>query len=230
MIGLNGENRNILQVTKLDQYRTINELFEKSQSNWTYYTYLVLSSLIIASGLLLDNSFILVGGMLITPVLSPIMLIALGVTTGDIRAIGRFSSLVIKSFIFVIASAFLLSLIVGTYQIPDIFENTMRSAVLYFIVAIASGVVATFAWTKRETSDALAGIAIAVSLVPPLALIGIHLSILNLDIIRFYFLVIFFNTFGIIMGSIVVFSLMKFQKTEDKIEKKIEEEEKIEKK
>ncbi|MFC1598313.1 hypothetical protein ACFL2M_02150, partial [Patescibacteria group bacterium] len=73
----------ILQVTKADQYKSVEELFERSHKNSVYYTLLVLSALVIGSGLLLNNAAIVIGGMLIAPVLSPILIIALGFAVGD---------------------------------------------------------------------------------------------------------------------------------------------------
>jgi len=102
-------------------------------------------------------------------------------------------------------------------------DNSIRTAILYFVVAIVSGVAATFAWVRKEVATVLPGIAIAVSLVPPVAAVGIWLSALQFETARFYFLVFLFNFFGIIMGSVLVFSLLRFYRAN----KKIQQEEKV---
>jgi len=63
----------ILKVTVFEQYRTVDELFKRSKANSVYYTLLVLSVLIITSGLLLNNGAIVIGGMLVTPMFTPIL-------------------------------------------------------------------------------------------------------------------------------------------------------------
>lgn len=213
----------ILKVSKKEQYKTVDELFERSQSNSVYFTLLVLSIFIVASGLLLDNAPIVIGGMLVAPLLTPVLVIALGLAVGELSAIKNILTLFLQSILIIMGGSLLLALIFGFMERPMFFDNTIRTAVLYFIVALASGAAATFAWTRRETAEVLPGIAIAVSLLPPLSLVGIWLSVFNWEISRFYFLVFFFNLLGIIIGSLVVFTLLKFYKIEKRVQQKTDE-------
>lgn len=212
-----GKKESILNVTKADQYKTIEELFERSHKNSVYYTLLILSAFIIASGLLLNNDAIVLGGMLVTPVLTPVLVISLGFAVGELEAVTSVLVLMLQSFLALIIGSFVLALIFGGPEEIKVFDNSMRTAVLYFIVAICSGIAATFAWTRKEVADVLPGVAIAVSLVPPLSLIGIYLAALNLDGARFYFLVFLFNFIGIFVGSLVVFTMLKFYRMEEKV-------------
>jgi uncharacterized membrane protein len=106
----------------------------------------------------------------------------------------------------------------------------MRAAVLYFIVALCAGAAGTFAFAHKKTSDIMPGIAVAVSLVPPLVLIGISLAALNFELTRFSFLVFVLNTIGIIFGGIITFSFMKFHRVEKRVDEEIKEIEAEEKK
>ena len=211
----------ILKVKRREQYRTVDELVKRSEPSQVYYTLLVLSSFIVASGLLLDNSTIVIGGMLITPVLAPILMVALGLAIGRPDLMRKVGMSIAKSFLVIIASSVLLTLLFGGTSGYYIFENTVRTAALYFVVALAAGVAATFAWTRKELAEVLPGIAIAVSLVPPLSLIGISLSSFDFGVARFSFLIFLLNMVGILGGSLVVFSLLKFYKNEKEIEKKV---------
>lgn len=214
---------NILEITKSEQYRTIDELFKRSEPNPVYYTLLILSAFIIACGLLLGSTAIVIGGMLVTPMLTPILTVALGIAVGELPAIKNIAGLIGKSVVIIIVSALVSALIFGMPQNTQDFkllENTLRAAVLYFIVAFVSGIAATFAWTRKDVAEVLPGVAITVSLVPPLSSAGIWLSVLNFDLSRFYFLISFFNFVGIILGSFIVFSLLKFYKAEEKVAEK----------
>jgi uncharacterized hydrophobic protein (TIGR00271 family) len=219
MANHNNHEENILKVKVSDQYKTVDELMKKSRPGSIYYTLLTLSTFIVASGLLLDNAFIIIGGMLVTPVLSPLLVLALGLAIGEPNAIKNEIVLILKSFLLIILGSLFLALIFGTPGLPDILDNTVRTATLYFIVALAAGTAATFAWARREIAEILTGIAIAVSLVPPLSLIGLALASLNLETARFYFMISLFNLLGVIVGSLIVFSLLKFHKTEKKVER-----------
>ncbi len=217
------KNESILEVTRAEQYKTVEELFERSHKNSVYYTLLVLSTFIITAGLLLNNAVILIGGMLVAPVMTPILVIALGFAVGDMDAVKSVLKLLFQSFVLLIVSSFFLALIFGVPENMSVFENSMRTAVLYFIVATSSGVVATFAWIRREVKEVLPGVAMAVSLVPPLGLIGVWLAAFNWTAAQFYLYVFLFNFIGIFVGSLLVFTLLKFHRIERKVHQESEE-------
>jgi len=223
----NGNNlkkgENILQVTKAEQYRTVAELFQKSQPDSVFYTLLTLAVIIVSSGLLINNSFIVIGGMLVAPVLTPVMLAALGLAVGQTKPVKDGALLIIRSSLLIVVGGLVMSFVFGSNQHNLFFENTMRTAILYFIVAIASGVAATLAWTRKEIIDAVTGTAIALSLVPPLVLIGIRLGNLDFELARYYFLVFLFNLLGTLVGSLVTFTMLKFYKSEQKVVQEVKE-------
>ncbi len=200
----------LFEVKREDQYRTTDELVHESRPSHTFYVLLTLSSLIIACGLLLPNAPVVIGGMLVTPVLTPILAIALGIAVGESALVRDTSMLLGKSLLVVIASSFIIALIFGTNGEVFTLENSVRVAALYFIIAVASGVGAAFAWVRKEIATALPGIAIAVSLVPPLSAVGIWLSVLDFVAARFYLFVFIFNLVGVVVGALIVFSMLKF--------------------
>jgi uncharacterized hydrophobic protein (TIGR00271 family) len=209
-------------IKRSDQYRAVNDLIIESNPGSNYYTLLILSSIIIAAGLLLANSAILIGGMLVTPLLTPILLISLGMTLGRGFLVKKTSMVIAKSVFIIFVVSFLFGLI---FSIPEdkeffssvIFNNSISAAFLYFLVAFVSGIAATFAWVRKKVTNMLPGISIAVSLVPPVALVGIWLAQLDVENARFFLMVFLFNMIGIVMGSMIVFSMLKFYKTDDEI-------------
>lgn len=219
----------ILKISTGEKYKTIDELFLQSHPSSVYYTLLILSVFIITCGLLLQNAPIVIGGMLVTPILTPILVISLAISVAEINALKSPLSLLVKSTIAVIGVSTLITIFFGSGQIEHILQNDIRTAILYFIVAAASGMAATFAWVRKEVSDILPGVSIAVSLVPPLSLIGINLGTLQFETARFYFTVYCLNLFGIIAGSMIIFSLLKFQKNRMAVVKIVKEYEEIEK-
>ncbi len=221
------EKGNILNVSKADQFKTVSELFEKSQSNSVYYTLLILSIFIVATGLLLGNAPIVIGGMLVTPVLTPILVIGLSITVGELSFIKKPGILILKSLFLTIGISAVMTVLFGATEIQEVLVNDLRTAILYFIVATTSGVAATIAWVRKQVSDILPGISIAVSLVPPLSLVGIKLGMFDIEYARFYLIIFALNFLGILIGSFGVFTILKFQKSGWEIKKKIEETEQI---
>lgn len=212
------DGKALLEITKYEQYRTIEDLFARSQANTAYYMLLALSAIIIAAGLLLNNVPIVIGGMLVAPVLTPLLLFGLAFSIGEFAVIRRVGRLMALSFSIILVLSFFLTTILGHHR--EVFEitNTLETALLYFVVAVASGIAGTFALSRKELSEVLPGVAVAISLVPPLALVGIWLSDLNFELARFYLLIFSFNLFGILVGSVVVFSMLGFYQTKEKVE------------
>lgn len=217
------KQESILEVKKTEQYRTVEELFEKSKPSSLYYTLLVLSAVVVASGLILNNAAIVIGGMLIAPVLTPLLLIALAIVVGEVASVKQSSILIAKSVGILVGVSIAMGILFEGGSSLNIFEDSIASGILYFIVAVVSGVAATFAWTRKEVADILPGIAVSVSLVPPLVLCGLALSVFDFELLRSTFLIFVFNFFGIVLGSMVVFSLLKFYKTQQKVHKESEE-------
>jgi uncharacterized hydrophobic protein (TIGR00271 family) len=217
------------EITVVEKYRAIDELIEESRSGKEYYTLLILSSIIIAAGVLLANSAILIGGMLVTPLLNPILLVALGIAISKTQVLKRTGKLILKSSLVIVGISFVAGLLFsvpenGDFYRSALFDNSLRSAFLYFVVAFTAGIAATFAWVRKGVTNILPGISIAVALVPPLSMVGIWLATLNLDLMRYFLFVFLFNLAGIIMGSMIVFSMLGFYKTGFHVVKRIKEE------
>lgn len=204
------------------QYRTVQELIEKSRPDFSYYALLSISSVIITAGLLLNNTAIVIGGMLVTPLLTPVLVIALGFSVGDLLLVGRVSKFLIKSFFYVFVLGVLLTVLFGAPQEFTLIHDSLRTSLLYFIVAIAAGGAATLAWIQKEISEVLPGVAIAVSLVPPLAMVGVGFGSFQFDLASTFFSIFALNIFGILMGSLIVFSLSRFNQVESVVHQKNE--------
>jgi len=217
------DDGNILDVERQEQYHTVEQLIKRSKPTSVYYTLLLLSSVIISAGLLLNNSTIVIGGMLVTPVMTPILLFSLGISILEFKAMRRAGFLMIVSFLIIVAISWIMAKILGVGKIDFILsDDPQRTLILYFIVAFSSGIAATLAWSRKELSDVLPGIAISVSLVPPLALIGIFLSITESGLLDLYIWVFFLNLVGMVSGSFIIYSLLKFYQARGELEKNID--------
>ncbi|MDP2655951.1 MAG: hypothetical protein Q8P11_00055 [bacterium] len=86
----------VMNVTRQEQYHAIDELFEHSRPSFSYYLLLGISSVIITCGILLENTVIVIGGMLVTPVLTPILAIGLAIQVGNKNIFARLLFLVIS--------------------------------------------------------------------------------------------------------------------------------------
>jgi uncharacterized hydrophobic protein (TIGR00271 family) len=111
--------------------------------------------------------------------MTPIMATALGVVTGDLRHLGRSLLTVAVG----VAATVGLSYLIGLAS-PGVVDATTNSQVagrisprlVDLMVALASGAAGAFALSRRNVSDTLPGVAIAISLVPPLCVVGVMLA------------------------------------------------------
>lgn len=219
-------NDSLLAVDSNKRASVVHSLIEKSRPTSPYNLLLLLSAIIVACGLILDSVPVLIGGMMVTPMLSPILAIALGMTCGETKLVTRSIIITLKSVLFVAGMGALFGFLFHDSIETNIYINSFGPDMVYFIVALVSGVAATFAWTEEDIAEALPGVAVAVSIVPPLSAFGVGIGILNAEIIRISVLTFTLNLLGIILGSLVVFSLMQFQKSKRAAHSDIVEEEK----
>lgn len=218
----------VLNISKEKKYQTVGELIEKGKPSELFYVLLFLSSIIIAGGILTNNIPIIIGGMLVTPMLAPILVMGLAVAVGRGELLRETSLFLFKSVFAVILGSFLLGFVFGAdVMVPDLtFTNLSRF--IYLIVAFASGVAVTYAWVRRDASDILPGIAIVVSLVPPLSWIGVGLARGFFDpafwqISQATGIIFILNLMGIIAGSALVFRITGFRKMTGVIDRKHEQ-------
>jgi uncharacterized hydrophobic protein (TIGR00271 family) len=140
---------------------------------------LLLSTVIATYGVLGDSTATVIGAMIIAPLMVPILATAAALVMGDLNRACKSCLIVVAGVIGVIMVAF----ISGTIH-PSVISFTNNSQItdrvspslIDLIVALASGIAGAFAVSRDDVADSLPGVAISISLVPPLAVTGISLS------------------------------------------------------
>ena len=204
-------------ISEKNKADAIESLIKDSTAKPSFYFLVILSVLMAAYGLILNNTSVVIGSMLIAPLLSPIMSLALGITLSDKDIVSEATLTLGKSLLYSVLismlATFLLWSITGdaTFQEsynPEIMSRTIGTFP-YFIIAVVAGLATSFARVKPELNAALPGTAIAVALVPPLATIGVGLATLNFSVALGALSLFLLNAIGIIAAAIVMFSLMR---------------------
>jgi len=193
-----------------EKSEAVKKLIDQSTPNTDFFMMVVLSIAMATFGLLLDNTAIVIGAMLIAPVLSPILSLGMGIVLFNESLIRRAVFTLGKSLLYAIGAAFLIGLLFGSKDGVSVREVLSRTTpnLLDAAVAVVAGFAASFALIKPKMSEAIPGIAISVSLVPPLAVTGLGLATLNFAIAKGAFLLFVVNILGIIFASVFVFSSM----------------------
>ena len=199
-------------LTNKDKVEAVNRLISGSTPNQDFFLMTILSILTATFGLLLNNSAIIIGSMLIAPILNPVLSLSLGLIMSDIKLISRSFWTIAKSIAFSVTSSSL-TLMLFSSQFPNLTEEILSRAhpsLAYLMVALIAGFAASFALVKPHLSETLPGIAISVAIIPPLAVTGIGVAKFNWHLISGSFLLFLVNTMGIIFASMITFSLMNF--------------------
>jgi uncharacterized hydrophobic protein (TIGR00271 family) len=141
-----------------------------------FWILLLLSAVIAAAGILADSTATVIGAMIIAPLGTPLMGIALAVVIGRGGRLWRSASLALSGAAAVIlVGAFLAWIFPKLQPLADNGQVTARTSpgVIDLIAAVATGVAGAYGMARRDVSDVMPGVAIAISLVPPLAVVGI---------------------------------------------------------
>lgn len=217
---------NIFKLKQTERNKFCSYIIESSTPNGDFYFLVILSALVVALGIMANNIILIMGGMLITPILSPIMGIALGIIIKEASVILRSAKIFLIAFGLALAITFLAGLFSSTDLSKINIISIMEPSVFNFFIALVAGLAASYTWAKPNLSDTLPGIAITVTLIPPLAAIGLALSHQEWLIFSNSLKTFLLNTLGIIVSSLIIFSLMEFYKSKRKLVEEIKEEEK----
>ncbi len=180
-----------------------------------FFVLLILASGIATYGLIGDSVAVIIGAMIIAPLMLPIMGLAYSISAGDSTAMKSSLILSMGGIIVAIAVGFFLTLPINFIFQPDnITQIMVRTSprLLDLLAALVTGFAGAFAMSRRDISDTLPGVAIAISLVPPLANTGILLATFNYSLALGSFLLFMTNYFAILITGAVLFGIMGFSK------------------
>jgi len=218
--------KNIFRVSQGDRNQFCTNIIESSAPRSDFYFLVILSALITALGLLADNVVLLIGGMMVAPLLSPILALALGIVINESKVIWRSVRIFLVSFLFV----FCVGLLLGFFSVTDLSSITliqkMQANLFMFFIAAIAGLASSYTWVKPGLSGTLSGVAVTVTLIPPLTAVGLAAADGEWGIFSNVIKVLLLNVFGIVVASLIVFSLMDFYRCKKKVVAEVKAEEK----
>lgn len=149
---------------------------DRSAKLSAFWTMLVLAAVIATAGLLADSTATVIGAMIVAPLSTPIMGIALGIVTRERLRAGRF--VLLGALLVVGVGALATVLLPGSVDLEANGQIMARTSptLLDLVAAVATGCAGAVALCRKDVAAVLPGVAIAISLVPPLAVVGICLG------------------------------------------------------
>jgi uncharacterized hydrophobic protein (TIGR00271 family) len=191
------------------------DLFDRLQvgARWDidFIMMICLSTAIAALGLIQNSTAVVIGAMVVAPLMTPLIGAGLALVQGN-TIFFRDS---IKAMAFGIGAALLISLFIG-FLIPMeqlTPELLARGAptIIDLGVAFLSGAAAAYAVARPSLLGALAGVAIAAALVPPLATVGISFTAAEWKVSEGAAILLATNLVAIILGAAFIYRRLGIQ-------------------
>ena len=201
--------KEILDITHdTDKKGTIQDIKDnismKGHTAWV----LVFSILIASIGLNISSAAVVIGAMLISPLMGPILGVGLSIAINDIVTLKRsFVNLGVMIGLSLVTSFIFFKIPIFQDLTPEIKARTAPDARDVFI-AIAGGLALIIAISRRsKQTNTIAGVAIATALMPPLCVAGYGLAVWDIE---FFWGAMFLFTINTIFIALATFLIVKF--------------------
>lgn len=185
-------------------------LRENARIKTSYMVMMILSTLIASFGLFGDSSPVIIGAMILAPIIAPIVSFSMGIVRYDVSMLKTGVTTILTGTVVCLAFAAGVSLIIPLEILTSQIEARLSPTLLDMGIAVASGIAAAYAHAEEGIAKSLAGVAIAVALVPPLSVAGIGIGWWDWQVFSGAFLLYLTNLAGIILFAGLTFLLLGF--------------------
>lgn len=192
------------------------KLVEKSEFDFNFGFLSIAGLATCVLGMSINSTPIIIGSMIISPIIYSVLVLPAAVVWQD-------KPVFVKSlrslFLEIFAGVFVCSILsfifnVNIYQI-NLVAKLEQNMVVYYFVALIAGASAGLSFFGSDVSEKLTGVAVAVALVPPIAIMGIAVENLNFGFFVEAGLYLFSNLIGIFIGAFFIFLFAKSHQAVD---------------
>jgi len=176
----------------------------------SYMVLMLLSTLLALTGLYANSAPVIIGAMILAPLMSPIVSLAMGLARTELQLIRNS----LRTLVFGVGAGLFCGIcfawLMPTESLTAEMQSRISPTLLDLAVAVVSGVAGAYAHAKEEIAKSLAGVAIAVALVPPLSVAGIGIGWAEWEMARGAGLLFITNIVGISLAATVTFLALGF--------------------
>jgi uncharacterized hydrophobic protein (TIGR00341 family) len=189
--------------SRVGREELLDDLRSGTRITGVYLALVVLSSIVAAVGLMRNNVAVVIGAMVIAPLLTPNVALALGTTLGDFALMRK----ALKTNLVGLATAFVFAVGVGAVlRVDSAAIPRMEAGFAEIILALASGAAGALVFTTGVPAT-LVGVMVAVALLPPLLTAGLRLAVGDAAGAGGAFLLLMTNVICVNLAAVVTFLL-----------------------
>ena len=214
-----GEMNNILIDERLPLFKKASEddfkelflsLRSSAKFSYIFLILMILSTLLATTGLFANSAPVIIGAMILAPLMSPIISLSMGVVRAENLLIEQSARTLSIGISMALLFSALFTFFIPLEQITPEMQVRLNPNLLDLMIAILSGIAGAYASSKEEIAKSLAGVAIAVALVPPLSVTGIGIGLGSFDLIYGSFLLFVTNLIGITLSAALTFIVLGY--------------------
>lgn len=185
-------------------------LRESAKTSSAYINLMILSTLLACTGMFMNSAPVLIGAMLLAPMMSPIISLAMGIARTDQKLVQTSMKTLLWGLLVTVVCSALFALFTPLQIITPEIDSRLHPSLLDLAVALLSGVAGAYASAKEEVAKTLVGVAIAVALVPPVAVMGFGIGWMEPQMVWSASLLFLTNLVGIMLAASCSFLILGF--------------------
>lgn len=197
---------------KENELETIESIKKGIEFKGTNLWVLIFATFIASLGLNTNSTAVIIGAMLISPLMGPIMGFGLGLGISDFDLIKRSARNFATASVFGVITSTLYFLISPISEAQSELLARTTPTVYDVLIAFFGGLAGIVASSTKSKGNVIPGVAIATALMPPLCTAGFGLASGNLYYFFGAFYLYFINTVFISLATYVVVRLLKYPK------------------
>ncbi|WP_106831704.1 TIGR00341 family protein [Parabacteroides pacaensis] len=199
---------------KEDEKETIESIRKGIEFKGTNLWVLIFATFIASLGLNTNSTAVIIGAMLISPLMGPIMGFGLGLGISDFELIKRSFRNFATATVFSVITSTLYFLISPISEAQSELLARTQPTVYDVMIAFFGGLAGIVASSTKSKGNVIPGVAIATALMPPLCTAGFGLASGNLYYFFGAFYLYFINTVFISLATYLVVRVLKYPQKE----------------
>ncbi len=170
---------------------------------------LIFAIFVASLGLNVNSTAVIIGAMLISPLMGPIMGMGLGVGINDLGLFKKSLNNYAVALVTGLGTSTIYFLISPLNEAHSEILARTSPTIYDVLIAFFGGMAGSVATTSRQKGNVIPGVAIATALMPPLCTAGYGVATLNINIIFGALYLFFINTVFIGIATLITVRLMK---------------------